>query len=207
MNKQKFYKFSQKMTLTTVVISNQLGLPDQQLENLIADNNIELPVVFIQQKDGHRWADVLDRRTISKFFIISDRFADLIKENKFIGYKFVQIKIIGFKRQEVQGYTGLLITGKSGLLSYENTQLIEKETYPGSGRLGKVYKGEEVTDWDGSDFFTPKDTRGAMVTESVKTAVERYRLSNIEFRDLDDIELDEYTFNLIMKRKKTSSKI
>lgn len=192
MNKQKFFHFGQKLTLTTVVLGNELGIPENQLENLIESNNIDLPVVFIQQKEGHRWADVLDRRTLSKFFIISDRFADLIKENKLTGCKFVPIKIVGLKGQYVNGYTGLYITGQSGILSYANSKIVERETPAGNGKMAKYYKGQEIIDWGGNDFFLPSNNLGVIVTEKVKTVIERYRLSNVRFEDLDEIEVWDY---------------
>jgi hypothetical protein len=42
--------------------------------------------------------------------------------------------------------------------------------------------------WDGSDFFVPGESGYIIVTEKVKTAVEKTKFSNIELRSITEIE-------------------
>ena len=92
-------------------------------------------------------------------------------------------------------YKDLLITGRTGLLKDINGNVLKMDCEV-CGRLqiggeGSLDEAEglmvDENEWDGSDMFYFKNWEGNLiVTERVKTIIEKGKFRNIEFYNLKD---------------------
>lgn len=106
-------------------------------------------------------------------WLISDRINNLFKTMGFTGWDTYPIELRGKNGELIQGYHGLFITGKIGLVDYTRSQVqIVPHTIVGLDP-DIILKGlyPEDNSWDGSDFFLSPDSTLLMVTEPVVKAL------------------------------------
>ena len=150
---------------------------------------IKFPVVFKQDKEsGKRFSDILDTGH-PNLYLISDRMKTVLEENNLTGWKTYPIKLYDKKGNEIFGYHGFSIVGRCEKLSYERSEVIKKSYVP-NGPICKFYKGIDVIKWDGSDFFTPKETYHIIITKKVSKILEKEKITNLELVNLFDAEVD-----------------
>jgi hypothetical protein len=121
--------------------------------------------------------------------IVSQRFIDVLLENRFTGWDTYPVKVHAKGGELVPGYHGLCISGRCGPVLWEKSEVIYKD-YPGS--RFPCYKGEyfDPDTWDGSDLFMRTTFTGVMyVLEPVKNALTRAKIRNLLFERLDEIVL------------------
>lgn len=154
-------------------------------------DGIEFPVIF-EQKYGKKLFDVIDTGHAS-LYLISDRFKELLENNKFTGWKVFSVEIFDNTGKQIFGYQGLSITGRCGPINYSKSEIIEKQPVP-NGKLSKYYKGKHVDihSWDKSSFFLPEGNTGIIVDQEVSKAIKSYKLSNIALENLADFEIAIY---------------
>jgi len=170
-------------------------------ENLDWDTNCRLlkgehidlafPIKF-KQSSGRKWTDVLNPNSVSMYFF-SQRFINLLEINEIKGWKNYPIIILDKKGNEISGYSGFSILGKCGKIDYSKSEVYEKRLVP-NGLLSKYYKGLHVDwdEWDGSDFFIPKDTLHVVVSEKVKQIITKNKITNVVLQNLAEYEISEY---------------
>lgn len=95
------------------------------------------------------------------------------------------------------GYNGLSITGRCGPINWDKCGIIEKRLVP-AGPLGKYHKGLYVglDQWNGSDFFIPNSRSGVIVSLRAANILKEKKLTNIELRNLSDIETPDFTLRI-----------
>ena len=187
MNIKDFYFFGSKLLSTTFQASPEnISLDENSLILGIFDN-IDFPVIF-RQEYGKKITDMLDTGFVS-LFLISDKMLRVLEENKITGWETYPVKVYDKKGNEVEGYHGFSITGRSGPVNYDNSEIIKKQLAP-KGPPSKYYKGLYFgyEEWDGSDFFITKGSFHIIVTKKVVQAVKKAQLTNIRFECLKDFE-------------------
>lgn len=187
-----FFNFRSKGVLTTIQ-AYPIGLKRRENElndrwNLIKGKyeGIDFPVIF-KQDSGKVFRDILDTGWPS-FFLISDRMKVILEENLLTGWKTFPIKLYDKKESEIIGYHGFSIIGKSGPVTHEQSEIIEKRYVP-TGPICRFYKGEYVDDWDGSDFFTPDKTYDIFITRKAADILTKNNITNMRLENLAEIEI------------------
>ncbi len=105
-------------------------------------------------------------------FVISQKFLKILTENKLTGWKTYPVEIINTDEK----YYGFQIIGKSG-------PLIKKKQK--GFHIGFEF---DKTSWEGTDFFTPKNTHLRFLSENAKEILNRENLTNIEIENIKTIE-------------------
>lgn len=109
--------------------------------------------------DVVRFADSLN-------FAISEKFKNLLTDNKISGLSYFPITIEGV----VERYHGIVVTSKAGpTLNLEAVNNYETDN-----------REFDIKTWDGSDVFTLKDSLVIVVTPKVKHLLESARITNID---------------------------
>ena len=167
-----FYYFGSRYLSSSLRVKS-IGI-DEGEESLADHNNliqakyegIQFPVVF-QQMSGKKFTDILNTGWPS-FYLISDKFKNLLNEHHFTGWTTYPIVIRDKKGNQIEGYHGFSVTGVSGPISHENSPSFEARYVP-TGPLVRFYKGGNIdlNKWDGSDFFVPEGTTGIVMTKRV----------------------------------------
>jgi hypothetical protein len=108
------------------------------------------------------------------------------------GWETFPVRVIGSNDEEVTGYEGLRVTGRSSVITIDkvHSDLVYENRKHGSF---PYYKGLyfDVASWDGSDLFAASDmgTAWVLATEKTKVAFERSGAQNIEFTPISDVRL------------------
>ena len=143
------------------------------------------PVAF-RWGEGSRLYDLL-LSTIPSY-VASARFFDALVSTNATGWSRFPIELHGKAGGTVNGYGGLVVTGRCGRPQYERSRV---ETRIGSS--GKPYKVKiglyfDEASWDGSDVFTAEGSTFVFVTEKVKRALEKAKITGLEFTPLSEFE-------------------
>ena len=150
-------------------------------DNLIQSKyeGIQFPVVF-QQVSGKKFTDILNTGWPS-FYLISDKFKNLLEEQHFTGWTTYPILLQDKKGNQIEGYHGFSVTGVSGPISYGNSPTFEARYVP-TGPLVRFYKGGNIdlSKWDGSDFFVPKNTTEIVVVKGVAELLKKYKITKFK---------------------------
>ncbi len=159
--------------------------------NLIKGNygEIDFPVIF-KQDYGKKLADILGAGHAS-LYLVSDRMKTILEDHQITGWKTFPIKLYDKKKNEILGYHGFSVTGRCGPIHDELAEIVDRQSVP-NGPIYQVYKGVYVglDKWDGADFFIPDETTFFIVTKKLKTLLEDNKITNLEFNNLMEIEID-----------------
>ena len=207
MTNNNFFSFSSKLSSSTYQVSAISLDKNEDSESTFDEHNlikgvydgISFPVVF-QHIRGKKLCDILDTGWTS-LYLISDRLRSTLEQSDLSGWKSFPIEIIGERGIEIKGYFGLSITGRSGPINYRKSKVILKRITP-SSPLSKFYKGLYIDreSWDGSDFFLPEKNYGLIITGKTVEILKRNKFTNIDITDLSEIETDEYTVEVALKK-------
>lgn len=153
--------------------------------NLIKGNfeHIHFPVSF-KQEYGKKLVDVLGTGWPS-LYLISEKFKRILTKNQLIGWKVFPINLYDKKNNEIKGYHGLSITGRSGVIRYDKSKVIEKQKVA-HGPVCKYYKGIIIDEWDGSDFFLSQKTYHIFTTKKAVDAIKQNSIANINLECVED---------------------
>jgi hypothetical protein len=194
MEMKDFYYFGSRYLSSSLRVKS-IGI-DEGEESLADHDNliqakyegIQFPVVF-QQVSGKKFTDILNTGWPS-FYLISDKFKNLLNEHHFTGWTTYPIIIWDKKGNQIEGYHGFSVTGVSGPISYANSPIIEKRLVP-EGPIVKIYKGANIdlNKWDGSDFFVPESTTGIVITKKVAMQLEKNKVTNLNLRNVAEMEM------------------
>lgn len=194
MSCNKFYSFRSKLVGNTVMAVPNLpkfSLNEEQASKRLVKGNyisLEFPIVF-NYSEGKKFNDILDTGYVS-LFLISDRLKNILEDNKFTGWRTYPIIFYDKKGNEIKGYHGFSVTGRSGPINYENSKITKKQDSKDSPiyECSKGYAIDENT-WDGSDFFLPENTTGISVPESVVKVLKPNKITNLNLWPFEDIEI------------------
>ncbi|MFA4873013.1 MAG: hypothetical protein WC659_03705 [Patescibacteria group bacterium] len=136
------------------------------------------PVIF-GHNGGTRPKDFMSANP--PILLISDRVVEVLKKGRFTGWSTFPARVFNKKREEVSGYSGLVVTGKCGPIDDSKSEWVQ---VPASEKYGS-YRARygyyfDLKMWDGSDIFLAEGTGVRFVTERVAEALESAKLTNLE---------------------------
>lgn len=193
MDIRDFFYFGTKLSSSTVQVvpvglkKDKTGLSGHLRLVLGNYDEIDFPVLF-KQDEGKKLQDVLETGTAA-LYLISDKMKNALTENQLTGWKTFPVRVLDKRGNEIEGYHGLSITGRSGPLDYSKCPVIETRVSP-SAPLVKHYVGKyiDLSTWDGSDFFLPEGSYGTIITPKAAHVLTKNKLTNIDLDRLGDIE-------------------
>lgn len=193
-----FYIFSSKLISSTIQ-AHPINLNKNKVENDLFDefklikadySGISFPVVF-KQKYGKRFMDILDTGW-PNLYLISTRLKDILEENDLSGWKTFGIELFDKANQKINGYHGFSITGQCGPIDYSRSEIFQKQISI-NGPFSTYYKGLFFENWDGSDFFLPKNVFEILITERTAEILKINKITNVNLEKVSDCEVDSYT--------------
>lgn len=193
MNQERFYKFRSRLLSSTVQAElqnkNAQSLSESKIWGLVKGNysGIEFPITF-KQEYGKNWTDMLDTGWPG-LYLISTKFKGILESHHFTGWKAYPIRLLDKKSNEILDYCGFSVIGQSASIDYKKSPIIEKQLVP-TGPICRFYKGLEIHQWDGSDFFCPGGNYGIYVTQRVEKVLKVNKVTNLRFEDITESEID-----------------
>ncbi|WP_413669313.1 imm11 family protein [Mucilaginibacter sp. Mucisp86] len=148
---------------------------------------IKFPLKF-QQHWGNKLLDILNTGTPS-LYLISNKLKTLLQEKQVTGWTSFEIELLDKKGLEVKGYYGFSVTGRCGPADENKSEIITKHF--DSGFINHYRKGLYIglDQWNGSDFFYPDGTSHLITTKRVVDILIDYKISNVQFENLTEIEM------------------
>ncbi|HTB06192.1 MAG TPA: hypothetical protein VK806_04495 [Bacteroidia bacterium] len=191
---EDFFDFHSRLVMTYFSVYPQIHLDWVINKKLVGGDfeSFEFPIVF-KHTHGIKMGDLLHTQWPS-LYLISNRIEKLLAENNVTGWKTFPIKIFGKKGEEVLGYNGFSVIGRSNSkVIYDNSKIIEKR-FVSNGPLCRFYKGidMDMSKWDGSDFFMPDSITTIYATSKVYTVLSENWTTNVSMKKLSDNEYDEF---------------
>ena len=156
---------------------------------LLKGGRVDTPVRLVT-KMGSQAMDVLWSDWIA-IVVVSSRLVGVLRAIGATGWSTYPVDASDRNGAPLDGYAGLAITGRVGALDRTRSEIIQKPAPTPTGTAYAMLKGlyfDEGT-WDGSDIFLVEDTLYIVVSERVKRALERARITNVRFTRLTDVEL------------------
>lgn len=149
------------------------------LSLLHGDYSPGAPLRAEQDSDGEPgdvvWAGVMLR-------LLSPRFVQVLEASKATGWTTWPVEIRTRRDGTLRHYRGLTVLGRCENLYFAGDPV-------DVGRRVKKRKGlafDRAT-WDGSDVFCDERKGLILVTERLKNEMEKAKLTNVSFEDIDDI--------------------
>ncbi len=147
------------------------------------------PIRF-HHDEGTRLYDLIGT-TDAVLDLVSDRFVAVLSDNDFSGWRTYEIEIYDDAGRSVPGYHGLSATGSCGPIDDALSPVMpvappipQGETLP--HRLGLRFHPET---WDGSDVFVPVGTAHLMMTEPVRDALAKAKVTNVRLDRITEVEM------------------
>lgn len=142
-----------------------------------------------------RWAmgaskpgDVIWTRLVHPI-LVSTSILDALSKLSCTGWSTYTVDLVGKKGEPIDGYHGLVVTGRCGPASWERGQRVMKK-FPGG--MKPVRRGlffDEAT-WDGSDLWMPSDQKGNIfVSERARGVLARAK--NVRLEPTTEVEMLE----------------
>jgi hypothetical protein len=143
---------------------------------------------------GSRPADVMGT-TLLSLRLVSQRFADLLLDNRFTGWHTHPVNLYDKKGNSIEGYQCLVVTGRAGPIDRSRSHIrLDPPPVPqGAPTYVEVGMYYDPDSWDGSDIFIPQSTTAICVAERVKDAVEKAGLTNVQFTALSDFQGNRFS--------------
>lgn len=122
---------------------------------------------------------------------ISSRVAELLTENKVIGWTTYPVEVHNRKGVLLPDYYGFAVTGSECERDRSRSEIIDKPPPTPMGKGYQVYKGLYFYEqqWDGSDMFWIHNS-GIVVTKRVCDLLKKNNISNVRLVPLTEVEID-----------------
>ena len=143
------------------------------------------PVVFKRQ-EGSLARDLMGGTAITNN-LVSQAFIDALESNGITGWSTYPVRLFGKADQELPGYYGLAVTGRSGPADKSRSRVVRHRRADGSlvvrsdGSIVKRRYGWFIDPetWDGMDLFVVGTTRAICVTVAAKEKLEAAGLTGL----------------------------
>lgn len=196
-----FYQLRDRSFRNTLHVRSRHSITGTQKLRQGDYTNVTFPLIATYYQ-GWKIRDVIAFNGIH--FLISDRVKDIFESNGLTGWKSFPVKVYNKKKEEVLGYNGFSITGRTGPI-YKKEKHLFKKRYAPTGPLVDTYKGIffDLNGWDGSDFFLPvqrigNDPEGVIcMTQKSYRAIKEAKVDTFSLEHLPDVEKDPHCWDMI----------
>jgi hypothetical protein len=165
-----------------------LGEIPEPLDVLRAEVTLSEPIRF-HHNQGTRLYDFVGSTLFLQ--LVSERFIQVLADNDFSGWTTYKVEIYDDDGRRVPGYRGLAVTGRCGPIDADLSPVMpvpppvpEGATLP--HRIGIRFHPET---WDGSEIFIPEGTGWVIVTQPVRDALTKAKITNITLTRITEIEM------------------
>lgn len=126
----------------------------------------------------------------SSVYLLSDRAIALLRSEHITGWTTFPTEVYGRRREPINGYCGLALTGRCGPIENQLSKLVWRDPPVPEGQGYQVRRGLyfDLKSWDGSDMCIPEGSGFKLVVKRVKEAFQRAKLTNVCFTRLSDVE-------------------
>lgn len=145
----------------------------------------DAPVLFCQT-EGSRLYDLL-LSTIPSY-LASARLFDALEAAVATGWSRYPIELRGKTEELIEGYSGLVVTGRCGPLLLDQSREETRVGVSGSPYKVKIGLYFDESAWDRSDVFSPLGTTFVFVSDKVKRAMEEAKVSGARLTRLSEFE-------------------
>ena len=120
--------------------------------------------------------------------LISARLKEALESKALKGWCTYPVQLFSRTREEMNGFFGLAITGRCGMLDWQRSLPVLKD-YPGG--MSTDYRGICFPEdsWDGSDLFMPRETAWIFASERFGALAKSLRVKNAKLRRLGTAEV------------------
>lgn len=151
------------------------------------------PISF-RRESGSKPQDLMGTTYVA-ILLVSEQFITTLLEEKITGWSTYPVRLhVTEGTKELSSYSGLSVTGRAGPIdqSKSRIELLPPPVPGGRAMYAEIGMYFPPDSWDRRDMFIPDGTLSICVTERVKQAVEKRRLSNISFTPLSDRQGEIY---------------
>lgn len=123
-------------------------------------------------------------------FLVSDRVVKVLRDHQFIGWATFPVNLVGKKKEAIPGYHGFAVTGRCGIPDDSLSRVEWRDPLVPNGPRVQVQVGMyfDLSTWTGEDIFSPHGSGWCFVTEPVKLALEKAKVTNFSFTQLTEYE-------------------
>jgi hypothetical protein len=120
--------------------------------------------------------------------ILGEKAWHVLERGGFSGWSSYAVRVFDKDGAQIEGYKGLVVTGRCGPIDNSRSVLVDKQM---PGGVFPVYKGVYFAEdsWDGTDIFCPSNVCGLIfVSRPVRDAFTRAKIRNLNFKPLSQFE-------------------
>lgn len=121
-------------------------------------------------------------------FVVSQKVTDLLRQSYVTGWDIVPVHIQSI---ETLNYFLFTVTGRCGPIDYSRSEVFMKQPYTPTGKPVEAKRGLffDLNSWDGSDIFTPENSRFTFITEKVKDILFKSKATNLILENVAKFEV------------------
>lgn len=136
---------------------------------------------------GKNWTNLI-LTDIPSFYLVTEKFIQVLKENSITGWKAIDIELYGKDRKQILGYLGLVITGRCGDIDDSKIKCELRYGPSGGGYFEKTGYYFEESSWDHSDLFCPGDRGTIFTSKRFEEVLLATKVSNIILVNITKIQ-------------------
>ncbi len=146
-------------------------------------------ILRFRQYEGKMLPDVVGTQRANVKFV-SERVVAALRAVSASGWGTYPVRLEAEDGTEVTGYSGLVVSGRCGAIDNTRSVQVEKAVVGNPKGNAPVWKGLYFAEesWDGSDIFRPSGTGYIFVTEKVRAALDRAKVTNLTYTALAEYE-------------------
>jgi len=148
------------------------------------------PVMLQQANVGGNTPKDLVGTGLVDIRLFSNRTIELLRARQYTGWKTYPVELVDRRGERISGYQGFAVVGRCGPIEAERSEIITRIPQANAKKPLQVFRGLlfDPATWDGNDIFQPRGTAFILVTETVKNAFEKARITNVEFHRITEME-------------------
>lgn len=145
------------------------------------------PIRFVRD-EGARLLDLVGT-TEAVLILVSDRVISALRDASFIGWTTYAVDIREWNNEQLTGYHGLAVTGRSGPIEDSLSPIEVLLPYAPGGEAMPHYIGLRFRPetWDGSDIFSPVGSAWVLMTEPVRDVLISIGATNMTIEPITEV--------------------
>jgi hypothetical protein len=186
MNYSQFYLLSDKGLRGALYVLPKTTLEDYKLFR--GETELDSPIKFYPNV-GEKAYDLVGSG-YAGLDLFSIKIINMLNEQKISGWKTYPCELYDRGSNMIEGYFIFSVTGRCSAIDYSKSEKIMIQPYTPQGKPVEGIRGLyfDADSWDGTDIFTPKNSKLTFVTERVKRLFEKNRFTNIQFKKITEFE-------------------